>query len=820
MRAEPRIGHRSALFPAGPRTSPGAVNISRIRILAAAAAVVAGAVACSDALRPVELHTIEVSAAAPQLMEGDTMRLGATVRDAEGQVLAQQPVRWTSSDTTVLTVDANGLLLGRAPGSATITAASDGARDATAAATVMQRPENAVSLSVTPDGYTVGVGRTMQLFSTAVMESGDTSIQVGAWNSSDPAKVAVSQMGVVTGVGSGSAVITAAYGGKQASVTVHTGAPVGKISLLDWTQHTLRPGGTHTIEYRLSEPGAGVTPPVTGRRQLVWNTSDPQVVTVSDSGVVTAVAPGEANVNLTVEGVTSSSTLTYRVVGPAATVLFEADSMVIRRPDTTFWTRPVARDASGAELQHAVFDFTISDTSVAVIRGGYDTDPPAGSTASGPHVVITARAPGTALLVAEMDGARDTLYLRVLPPLTLEVSPAAVTLQQGSTRDFTVVARDPQGQPVTGLAVTWSSSNLGAVTIAGDGVATARGPGTATITATVHGYQGTAQVTVPGTVSAVGNWASVSAGNRHTCGITRQGAVYCWGSNDAAQLGTGNLQNSSVPVAVAEGGTYARVSAGGEGSCALTAAGEAFCWGYGGQPGTGERGPLAVPGAPKFTSLDAGDSYRMACGLRTDGGISCWEFWTAAAYERPGTYRAVSGGHPCGVLPDGGSVLCWAQRTGSSDTLEGASGTLVGIDGGPYSTCAWNTAGHAFCTTLFGYGVGGSSSIFTFARIAGQAAFVQVTAGGSQGCGVTADGTAYCWPITLGSGGPAFPIHHGTPVQVGGSLRFSSVSAGNNHTCGVTTGGAAFCWGSNQYGQLGLGFTGGAGGDPARVVDP
>jgi uncharacterized protein YjdB len=795
------------------------VNISRIRILAAAAAVVAGAVACSDALRPVELHTIEVSAAAPQLMVGDTMRLAATVRDAAGQALAQQPVRWSSSDTTVLTVDANGLLLSRGPGSATITAASDGALDAAIGVTVLPRKGMPTAFTVTPDAYTVGVGRSMQLFSTAVMPSGDTAIQMGRWSSSDPAKVSVSETGVVTGVGGGSAVITASYGGRQASVTVHTGAPVGKILIVTWSQHTIRMGDSTTLPFGLYEGGAGVTPPVTGERQLHWTSSNPAVATVSDFGVVHGVGPGTAVVTLSSEGVASHDSITFTVVGPAATVRFLPDSMLVRRADTITSAQPEARDANGVAIGGARFSFTISDTSVALIGAVYNSEPSPGMTANGTAVVLYVRAPGTAQVVAELDGVRDTLHVRVLPPLTLEVSPAAVTLQQGSTRDFTVVARDPQGQPVTGLAVIWSSSNLGVVTIAGDGVATARGPGTATITASVYGYQGTAQVTVPGTVSTTGNWASVSAGGRHTCGITKQGAVYCWGSNDAAQLGTGNLQNNNVPVAIAGGGTYAQVSAGTAGSCALTAPGDAFCWGNGGHPGTGQRGPLAVPGAPKFTTLDAGDSYQLACGLRTDGGMSCWEFWTAAAYERPGTFRAVAGGHPCGVLADDSGVQCWAQRTGLNQMLEGASGTLVGIDGGPYSTCVWNTAGQAFCTTMYTHGAGGSSSISSFAQITGNAVFTQVSVGGSQGCGVTADGTAYCWPITTGSGA-FFGVSHGTPVQVGGSLRFSTVSAGDNHACGVTTGGAAFCWGSNQYGQLGLGFTGGAGGEPARVVDP
>ena len=45
-------------------------------------------------------------------------------------------------------------------------------------------------------------------------------------------------------------------------------------------------------------------------------------------------------------------------------------------------------------------------------------------------------------------------------------------------------------------------------------------------------------------------FAIVSAGSRHTCGVTG-GAVYCWGDNAFGQLGNSWTTSSSVPVNVA-----------------------------------------------------------------------------------------------------------------------------------------------------------------------------------------------------------------------------------------------------------------------------
>ena len=57
--------------------------------------------------------------------------------------------------------------------------------------------------------------------------------------------------------------------------------------------------------------------------------------------------------------------------------------------------------------------------------------------------------------------------------------------------------------------------------------------------------------TVPEAVSGNLNFSSMSAGGRHTCGITTNGAAYCWGQNQDGQLGDGLLTDSHVPVRVA-----------------------------------------------------------------------------------------------------------------------------------------------------------------------------------------------------------------------------------------------------------------------------
>jgi alpha-tubulin suppressor-like RCC1 family protein len=106
----------------------------------------------------------------------------------------------------------------------------------------------------------------------------------------------------------------------------------------------------------------------------------------------------------------------------------------------------------------------------------------------------------------------------------------------------------------------------------------------------------------------------------------------------------------------------------------------------------------------------------------------------------------------------------------------------------------------------------------------GDLRFASISAGGAHACGLTPEGTAYCWGSNargqLGakasetcSSGPCAT----RPARVSSSLTWSSISAGAEHTCALTEGGRAYCWGSNFWGQVGNGSRSEATGTPAPV---
>ena len=133
----------------------------------------------------------------------------------------------------------------------------------------------------------------------------------------------------------------------------------------------------------------------------------------------------------------------------------------------------------------------------------------------------------------------------------------------------------------------------------------------------------------------------VSVGvSHHTCGVTTDGAAYCWGLNTSGQLGIGTAHGSAAPIAVVGGLTFLTVSTGLDFTCGITTGHKAYCWGdnYAGELGdstiTGPETcyagawiacsttPVAVAGELTFTMVSAGLGH--ACGITTEGAAYCW----------------------------------------------------------------------------------------------------------------------------------------------------------------------------------------------------
>jgi alpha-tubulin suppressor-like RCC1 family protein len=141
-----------------------------------------------------------------------------------------------------------------------------------------------------------------------------------------------------------------------------------------------------------------------------------------------------------------------------------------------------------------------------------------------------------------------------------------------------------------------------------------------------NGFVTTSQATPTAVVGGY-TFSTLALGGVHTCGLSLDGAVYCWGANPDGRLGNGSITNALAPV---RAGTlaYLSLSAGGEHTCAIATDNRAYCWGSNeeGQLGDGTRTsrntPTLVAGDLRFKQITAG--YHFTCGLTTTNVAYCW----------------------------------------------------------------------------------------------------------------------------------------------------------------------------------------------------
>lgn len=165
---------------------------------------------------PVRVTGVSLDKESAAMTDGDALKLTATVSPSNASF---PEVTWSSDNEGVAAVDAEGNVTAIYPGTATITGAADGISD-TCVVTV--EPKRVTGVSLSSHAETMTAGDTLA-FTATVSPSGATYPEV-TWTSSNNAVATVSENGLVTAVGQGNAVITAAADGMsdECSITVNT----------------------------------------------------------------------------------------------------------------------------------------------------------------------------------------------------------------------------------------------------------------------------------------------------------------------------------------------------------------------------------------------------------------------------------------------------------------------------------------------------------------------------------------------------------------------------------------------------------------------
>jgi alpha-tubulin suppressor-like RCC1 family protein/uncharacterized protein YjdB len=642
-------------------------------------------------------------------------------------------------------------------------------------------------------------------------------IVVSSWESSNPAVATVNATtGLVTAVANGAVAITAHSGALAGSASVVVQQRVSSVTVAG--VNVIGSLGS-TVQLTAAAADAGGTAVV--GRAVQWTSANAAVATVdAASGVVTARGTGNVTIAATIDG--TAGTRDVSIIQIPASIIPVASVDTLRSIGATSQYTAAVKDSGGSAIAASTVSWTSANPAVVMVN----------STTG----LATAVAPGTATITAHyatLTGSADMIVRQRVNIVAVTGLNAMGSL--GSTVTFAAAASDAGGTPIAGRAVQWSSSNAAIASVdAASGVVTARGPGSATIGATIDGAVGNRDVSVVqvpismALVSPTDTLRSLGATGQYTAvvkdsgGSAIVGAVVRWTSTNSAVATLDSVQG--LATAVSNGAVYVHArSAGPVDSVRLTVR----------QRIDPTKSTISVVRPLLFV----GDTVRATLQTRD-------------ALDHPLSFGGAivvisnSGGTSAGVLGptvdrgDGtytsdfiGSVIGTARTVGASfdgtavlsaaPTLRvvgftkiGAGGSLTypgAIFGG--ITCGTITNGQMYCWGGQENGVRGTGVVpephTQPTLVIGGHQWTDFEVSQLSVCGITENAKLYCWGAgvdgVLGNGG-INGINEPTPIPIVPESSFVSVSLGHEiAACAITTGHSGMCWSQGGWGRLGNG---------------
>ncbi len=438
-----------------------------------------------------EVERLDVTPPVLTLVVGGNATLTAKVYGPDDNLLPAAKVFWSTQDPTVVTVDQNGIVSGVAAGTAQI-AASSGGQSRTIAVTVSQKPIALVR--ITPPATTIAAGQAFQLHGEALDGNGALlPNRLLEWATNAPNIATVDNTGLVSGVAVGQATISATGEGKVGtSVITVQPTPVSTITVTP-NGGSLPAGSTMTFT---ATPRDANGNPLTGRN-LQWRSSNDAVATISAAGLLTAISPGQVTITVSAPNggpggsTPSTSVIVTVLIEPVASAVLVPNPASVQVGKTLNLTVNLL-DSGGEPLSTAGRNivWSTSNAAIATVNSSGVVTGVATGTAT---ITATITTPGQAGTVQ----ATTQLTVSNQPVASVVVTPSSATVHVGYGRPFTAVARDAQGQSLTGRAIVWTSSNQGIATVDGvTGLVAGVSQGSVQIRATSEGVQGSADVVV------------------------------------------------------------------------------------------------------------------------------------------------------------------------------------------------------------------------------------------------------------------------------------------------------------------------------------
>ena len=401
---------------------------------------------------PVAVEGISLNTSTLSLEYGQTAQLIATVYPSNA---FNKGVHFISDSTDVATVDDSGNIITVGNGTAIITAITDdGDYIAQCQVTVSVK---VTSVDLDQSNITVNVGNTIKLNADVTPDvASDKSV---IWSSSDTSVATVDKDGVVKGIKTGSTTITAKTndGGFEASCTVNVINAVNGITISD-TNVALYPNKTKQLK-------ASVTPADADNQNIVWESNDDDVATVSETGLVTAKMPGTATI--TVKSVDGEYKATCTVtVGKHVSSIILSDTELIMPAGTT-------ETLYATVMPLAAFNKTVTWVSTNPKVATVDED---GN--------VKALKAGTTTVIAYCEDGDVTASCVVTVTNTatgIEMSESEVYVARNSQKQLIATVKPDTAENKN---ITWESKYPEIASVDSNGLVTAKRAGTTIIVAT------------------------------------------------------------------------------------------------------------------------------------------------------------------------------------------------------------------------------------------------------------------------------------------------------------------------------------------------
>jgi uncharacterized protein YjdB len=429
------------------------------------------------------LSAMTISPASFSIASGQNQQLTAqgVYSDGTSHDVTSQ-VTWASNNGGVASVT-GGLVTGVSAGSATITATL-GSVSKTASATVTAALLQ--SINVSPATSSVATGQSQAFTAYGLFSDGSTTDITNSvtWNSNAANVATVNPTGLATGVGAGSATITATSGSASGFATLTVTSAVLTSVDISPDDQTIPIGG----QIKLTLTGSysdNTTQDVTNG--ATWTSSDPTLASVDPvTGVVTGVANSNGNpvtITATFGGFSNTTTVTVTDAVPESLTLTPATASI----------------AAGTTQQYTV-NQVYSDGSIQPVTGGLSWISSSATTASiDANGLATGIAPGQTTITVAYGSMTASASLTVTSATltALVVTPATTVVGINGSVQYTAtgVFSDNSTEDLTSQAA-WSSSVANYALINNTGLATGVATGTTTISATYGGVSGSATLNV------------------------------------------------------------------------------------------------------------------------------------------------------------------------------------------------------------------------------------------------------------------------------------------------------------------------------------